>query len=166
MATFTLQGDIALAELVRNANVHFAWGTGLVSWDSVPVAVTVNETALVNEIGRIKPSFTTFVVQDPLGTITAPIVGGVGVERFSISSTPTNHVYFQFSFEATHASTATIRETGLFIGGTTNPSLPAGQMYFTPSEVATTGRLAIAERATPLVRSIANNQSYGVVFTV
>lgn len=166
MAIFTLQGDIALAELVRNASVHFAWGTGLPAWDSIPIAVTVNETALVNEVGRIKPSYTTFVTPDPLGTITAPIVGGVGVERFSVSPTPTNHVYFQFSFDATHASTATIRETGLFIGGTTNPSLPAGQMYFVPSEVVTAGRLAIVERATPLVRSIANNQSYGVVFTV
>lgn len=160
-------GRIAIATAIMARPLHFAWGSGLPAWDTTPVVESVGNTALVNEIGRRKPTVASYVVPDALGLITCPVFNGTGTDivKFSVSSTPTSNIYLKFEFDYTDAPTSVIREVGLFSSSTEVSGLPLGQMYFSPAQIATQGLLlGIENLATKITRTASSRQVFEFVF--
>lgn len=134
-------GRIAVAELVATQPIHVAWGTGNPAWDITPEPEPNNATVLVAEVGRRMATQVAFVNPDPTGAIETP------QGNFSLSATPTRHLYVRVAFAFNEASDARIRELGVFIGTTVQAGLPAGQRYFTPTQIVNPGRLYLLDRS-------------------
>lgn len=160
MAILTKSGRAAFAAALMAKPIHIAWGSGDAGWDTTPVAVTTEATALEAEIGRRQ------VTQQKYCT---PMVGGeiiVPTGEFTESITPTSFIYLRFNFDFTDAPVATIREVGVFSDSTIVAGLPAGQRYFEPSEVMTPGTLVVIERITKFDRSPSIRQSFEFVIEI
>ncbi len=134
-------GRIAQAELIAAQPLYLAWGTGDPAWDDVPETEPVDATALVTEIGRRLATQVGFVLPDTGGAIETP------QGNFALAATPTRYLYVRTVFGFADAESAHIRELGLFIGSAPVASLPAGQRYFTPEQIATPGRLLLLDRS-------------------
>jgi len=159
MATTVDSSRIALAKLIKNAELHLAWGTGLTAWDTTPVQPTSNDTDLVAEIGRRKVSVVEYCVPDAEGAI--EVTSG----RYSSSVTPSSYLYMSFNFSIDDAPTAVIREVGLFVGAVL-ASHPDGQMYFDVADVAEKGQLFLVNRFEPLHRSTTIRQYFEFVISL
>jgi hypothetical protein len=138
---------------------------------ALPDTVTVTYTAdtpqesalttyLVAEIGRRIVDQIEFCTPEETGTIS------LSSGRFSISTDPTNHLYYKTTFDYEDASTATIRELGLYIGTIVANDLPTGQRYFTPDQLTDPGILLVNENIPPLIRSVATRESFEFVVTL
>lgn len=160
MAILTTSGRIALAMSVINEPIHLAWGSGNPDWDTTPVAESIAETALLNEVGRRAATSVRYCIPDVAGEIIVP--NG----RFAESATPTNHLFLRFNFDFADAPLASIREIGIFIGTTIVPGLPPGQLYFLPAQLLTPGTLLALERIPKIARSAAVRQSFEFVLTI
>jgi len=160
MAILTTSGRIALTMAVANETIHMAWGSGDAAWDSEPVAESITETALVTEVGRRSATSIRYCTPDTEGEIIVP--NG----RFAESATPTHHLFLRFNFDFADAQSAIIREIGIFIGTVVNSDLPAGQLYFLPTQLQSTGTLLALERIPKIIRSAAVRQSFEFVLTI
>ena len=145
---------------VSNEPIHLAWGSGDPDWDTTPVAESITETALVNEVGRRAATSVSYCEPDEAGEIIVP--NG----RFAESATPTNHLFLRFNFDFADAPLASIREIGIFIGTTINAGLPPGQLYFLPADLLTPGTLLALERIPKITRSTAVRQSFEFVLII
>lgn len=157
-ATLQDSGRIALAIALKAMPMHLAWGNGLPAWDTTPEGEPTNATALVAEVGRRKVTSVEYVTPDAAGAITMPTG-----ERFSISATPTAWLYARTVFDFADADGQTIREVALFVGGTTDAALPAGQHYFTPAQVTSLGRMYLCDRGERIVRNGTTYQAFDYV---
>lgn len=159
MAILTNSGRVAIAESIMARPIHLAWGSGDIAWDTTPVPETIDETALVDEVGRRLVSQIKYCTPDENGEIVVP------TGRFIESLAPTRHLYMRFNFDFFDAPTATIREVAVFVGTQTNPALPPGQMYFEPADVVDPGTLLVIERTEKFDRSASVRQSFEFVVT-
>ena len=71
----------------------------------------------------------------------------------------------RFAFDFTDAPTSIIRELAVMVGTVTNPLLPAGQMYFEPSQVTDPGILLVIEHIQKFERSASVRQTFEFVVT-
>ena len=110
MSIFTHAGRAALAEIVLSRPIHLALGLGEDSWGAPPPAPDYDVTTLRREIGRKKLFRGLFVHPDDHGTLILP-----GDRKYSISDTPTRHLYLQFLFDYNEGAGGAIRELGLFL---------------------------------------------------
>jgi hypothetical protein len=125
--------------------------------DTPPPDVT--QTSLLGELGRRAVDEVAFVVADDAGAIVAP------TGRFTLSATPTNHLFVRVRFEFEDAPDAVIREQGLFVGTTTNPALPAGLRYFEPAAITDPGILLIVQNTVPIIRQPSTRETFEFVVT-
>lgn len=133
---------IDTATWIKNQEIFLAWGTGLNTWGTTPPVGSVDDVALVTEIGRKKVLQKQFVVADPTN---GNIVLKSGT-KWTVTTNPTNHILYSVTFDPSEASNATIREWGLFKGTVVKPGLPSGQLYFTPAQLNNIGRPIILVR--------------------
>lgn len=159
MAILPKSGRAAIAKAIKDQNLHMAWGTGDGEWTTPPVEQTT-ATALMNEVGRRPALEVAFVEPNSDGEIA---VEGAG--RFTRSTTETNQLYLTFKFDFADASSEVIREIGVFVGTETDPDLPAGQMYFVPSEVVNGGTLLQLENKAPIYRSASTRENFEILIT-
>lgn len=157
-ATLQDPGRVAVAIALKAMPMHLAWGNGLPAWDATPEAEPTDAAALVAEVGRRKVTSVEYVTPDAAGAIVMP-----GGERFAVSATPTPWLYVRTVFDFADADGQTIREVGLFVGGTTDPGLPPGQHYFTPAQVTSPGRLYLLDRGERIERSGTTYQAFDYV---
>lgn len=157
MTILTTSGRTALAIAVRGQPLHLAWGTGDVAWDTTPEAEPIGATGLVAELGRRAFNTVQYVVTDAEGAIITPS------GRYSVSGTPTNMIYVAADFDYTDASSAIIREVGVFLGTQLVAGLPAGQVYFEPGDVADPGTLFALQRVPRITRSPSVRQGFEYV---
>lgn len=148
-----------MAEAVMARAIHMAWGSGDPEWDTTPVPETINDSALVAEIGRRVVSVARYCFPDPDGEIVVP------TGRFTESIAPTRHIYLRFNFDFFDAPVATIREVAVFIGTQTLGTLPPGQTYFEPAQIVAPGTLLVIERVPKFERSASVRQSFEFVVT-
>lgn len=99
-ATITDLMGVALGELLRNATVHLAVGAGLAEWDALttPPQPDRTRTQLYNELARVVAS---------VGYLTP---------AGNASASPTNRLECTGIY-AIGVANGTIREMGLFVGG-------------------------------------------------
>lgn len=160
MSVLTIIGRVAIAKAIANEHFYLAWGSGHPDWDISPVAEDVNAQALTAEIGRRRASVVGFCYPDASGNIVSPD------GRFTESSTPTRFLFMRFSFDFTDAPTADIRELAIFLGGSTDPDLPIGQMYFTPDQIVDPGMMLLLEHIVKAQRNAAERIIYEQVFPI
>lgn len=160
MATLVTSGRAGLAASVAAQDIFLGFGAGDATWDdngTPPEDIT--STALQAAIGYRKAAQVDFATADPAGSIVLP------TGRYNISPTQTNHLYLRFALDFEDASTATIRQTGIFLGTTPNPGLPVGQMFFLPAEIANPGTLYLLEHVTAINRTPATRETFEFVLT-
>ena len=157
MAILVSSGRVALAIALKTQSFHCAWGTGDVAWDTDPVQESTGATALVAELGRARAVVLEFAYPDVDGYITFPS------GKFSVSATPTDHLYLKFQFGHQDEPLARIREIGVFVGSVPAPGTTVGQNYFTPDQISYAGRLMLLERFPFIDRSLAVRQSFEFV---
>ena len=153
--------DSETGVITRNANGGIGQGQ-TVNLDftlQTPVA-HIYQTRLVGELGRLEVTTSEFVRRDDAGEIVLP------QGRFSITMEQTRFLYTEFVFGFGDAATATIRETGIFLGTELTGGLPPGQTYFEPSEVTDRGLLLSLENVAPIVRSAASRETFRSVVTL
>lgn len=155
-STLTTQGRAALAHALSTQPLHIAWGTGLEAWDTMPedqLPSLVERTELYNEVGRRLVTNFFFVNEDPDGDIVIPLEttvdGTIQKARYSKAEGITPNLYVCVYFDYEDAANAIIREAALFAGARTDPSLPAGQRYFLPSELVEPGFFVAAQIIKP-----------------
>lgn len=159
-AILTNSGRIALAEEVYNAPmVHLAWGSGDVSWGASPPSVDPGITALLAEVARRKVTEKAYVVPDAGGSIILPS------GNWTISGTPTRYLYLRFHFDFGDAVGESIREQAVFIGTTLAGGVDPATNYLLPAQVATPGRLFLADRTAPIVRQNTVREQFEYVVT-
>lgn len=160
MAILTNSGRAALAAAIKDSTLHLAWGSGDASWDSAPQSASIEDTALVNEVGRRSATQVTFCSPDSAGDIILPD------GRYTTSTDPTKHLYCRFSYDFDDASEALIREAAIFVGTGVDPGLPVGQVYFTPDEIIDGGILLLIERFPVIDRSASERRAFEYVLTL
>lgn len=159
MAILTNSGRVAMAVSVKAQPIHLAWGSGSSVWDTVPIAESLDETELLNEVGRRRATYVNYCEPDEDGEIVVP------TGRFTESVSPTKHLYMRFGFDYTDAPTAAIRELAVMVGTVTDPGLPGGQMYFEPADVMEPGLLLVLEYIAKFDRSPSVRQTFEFVVT-
>jgi hypothetical protein len=159
MAILPRSGRAAIAKAIKNQSLHLAWGLGDEAW-TTPPAEDAEATTLIEEIGRRLATEVAFVVPAVDGDIEI-----VGSGKFSRTTSETNQIYLSFKFDAGDAPTAVIREIGVFAGTVTDPTLPAGQKYFAPSEVDEPGTLLQLEHKAPIYRAANTRESFDILIT-
>lgn len=153
MAVLQDRGRIALASAIAAQPLYLAWGRGLPAWDAETPPEPTTATALVDEIGRRLITAVQYVVPHADGEIELP-----DGTRYTASAQPSKWVHARWTFDYTDAAGETVRELGVFIGGTLAAGLPAGQRYFTPEQVVDGGELYTLERFEAFNRSASTRQ--------
>lgn len=162
MALLTNTGKLVLAEVFKNKQYWCAWGTGDPSWDGSGVsgaahAPTVNDTALVNEIGRRIISNAEYCTPDANGDIVVPS------GTYSASQSRTRYVHLRFNFSLLDSPEATIREVGVFANAVIANGAPS---YITPSYVTSPGDLVAVERFDAVVLQDTPRRVFDFVITI
>ena len=158
MAILTEEGRVVIADSISIRPIHLAWGLGDGVWLTAPPE-DAGATGLLDEVGRRTATQVQFVVPDVAGEIVLPS------GSFTLSGTPTNHLFISTQFDFADASSSVIREIGVFVGTELIAGLPPGQEYFVPAEIDGPGRLLHIENIDPLYRSPAIRESFQIVIT-
>ncbi|MDT0137283.1 hypothetical protein [Acidovorax sp. PRC11] len=152
MAVLQDAGRIKVARLVATQPIYLAWGRGRPAWDAAgPEPETTTHTGLISEIGRIIATSVQFVVPDDAGAIEMP-----GGNRYALSAVPTQWLYVSWDFRYDDAAGETVRELGVFLGGTVAAGLPAGQRYFPAEQVTSPGDLYTLEHLAEPFKRVGN----------
>ena len=173
MAILTTSGRTAIARAIASQPLHLAWGAGDPAWDvdGVP-AERLEEDALLQEIGRRTVTGVEYVVPDDAGDVIVPVfsdpsAGGAIRRRFRVVSEPTPNLFMRCNFDYDDAPAAVIRNLAVFVGSVPVSGLPAGQRYFTLSELEDTGNmLAMENLRERIIRSANSRQSFEFVLTI
>jgi hypothetical protein len=157
MTILTNSGRAAIAEIIRAAPVHMAWGSGDAAWDVTAVPESLSALALVAEVGRRAAAQVLYCTPDSNGDIVVP--NGT----FAISGEPTRYLYCKFLFDYVDGAGATIRELGVFLNTTIKPTVPGTKTYFSPADILSPGKLLLLERIAKLQRSDTVRQQFEYV---
>ena len=157
MAIMTNSCRIALAKAIKAAPLYVAWGTGDAAWGRSPPREERNATGLTHEIGRRPAAQVIYCLPDANGELVLPN------QRFAASNEATPNLYLKATFEFDEGLGETIRELGIFIDTKTSPGLPAGQRYFTPSQLASSGTLLSLSHIAPQDRGVGSSITFHYV---
>lgn len=158
MAILTNSGRSELVKAIHQQPIFMAWGRADGLW-SEPPAEALAATELQDVIGFRKATQVSFCEPDNDGAIE------VSSGKFSLTATPTRHLYLQFRYDFADALGETIREIGVFLGTQVADELPAGQVYFPTVQVNDSGKLLLLENYRPLVRDEGVRESFDFVVT-
>ena len=156
MAILTESGRIAVAEYITAQPLYMAWGNGSAAWDATPVLPSVDDVALVAEVGRLKAATVQYAVPSTTGSIELP------EGKFNISATPTKYLLLNFEFAYTHAVGQDIRELAVFVGTTAKPAAGAAT-YLAPDQILAAGRMMVVERVAKFTRASNTKQKFTYV---
>lgn len=116
-------------------------------------------TALLEELGRREPTIKAYANPDPNGDIVA------NETSWSMTMTPTRHIYLQFKFDSSEAVGKIIHQLGLFVGTEKKSTVEAGKKYLLPAEVEDTGELYMIENLEPFSRYAGKREIFEYVIT-
>jgi hypothetical protein len=160
MATLVTTGRAGLAAAVAARDIFLGIGAGDPTWDgSGTPPEDITSAALAAPIGYRKAAQVSFVTPAAEGAIVLPS------GRYDVSQEQTNNLYLRFTLDFENASTATIRETGVFLDTEVDPQLPSGQMFFEDQEVDDPGTLYLLEHVAAIIRTPATRETFEFVLT-
>lgn len=160
MATLVTTGRAGLAASVAARDIFLGVGAGNPTWDSTATPPeNITSSALMAPVGYRKAAQVSFVLPNAAGSISLP------TGRYEVSATQTNYLYLRFTLDFEDVSTATIRETGIFLDTVTEAGLPSGQMFFLPGQVDDPGTLYLLEHVAAIIRTPATRETFEFVLT-
>lgn len=163
MLQITKNGKAKIASIIGNAPLTLAWGRGDAAWAAADYqsAIINGLSDLTHEVGRRKVATIGYAVADNNGSLITPH------GRYQVVPSPTDLLYFRVVFDYTENDSEVIRELGVFVDASVNPSLPAGQEFFTPSQITNKGTLLAAIRLNPAItRSNITRQTFEFVLPI
>lgn len=117
-----------------------------------------NILELINEVGRRQVTFKAYAFEDPSGTIVAQ------GRTWSLSSTPTRHLYLQYKFDPGDASDKIIYQLGIFMG--TVPTVGNENLqYLIPQQIQDFGTILTIENVEPYPRNPSTREMLEIVIT-
>jgi hypothetical protein len=131
----------------------------LVTYGTTPLSS--NDTKLVDEIGRRQAATVAYVKPDAAGSIATP-----GGGLWSLSETPTRYLYVNVLYDFAEAAGETVREVGVFVDTVRVASVPAGQSYLLPADIADPGYLMLLDHIPAFEKSPAERKGYSYVMTI
>jgi len=139
--TLVTSGRVALAKLLNASKFLFALSRGNPSWDGMwatpnPPVPPINATGVLDLMGYARPTIQDFLTPDDAGVI---IEEGGG--KYSVSASPTRYARFKLSLEPGVYAGNTLREIGLFMNPTIDPSVPSSQYMIPANKVTLAGDL-------------------------
>jgi len=152
-------GRAAFAQAFANETLHLAWGSGNPAWDTTLEPPATGDTALVAELGRRELTQIAYVTPNDQGEIEFP------TQSYSLSTATTRQLYLRCNFDFNDASTATIREIGLFMG-TVPASGHENDAYLEAANVETPGLMVLEDRFAGITRSPTNREVFEFVITI
>ncbi|EON2339051.1 hypothetical protein ACLLKL_002021 [Escherichia coli] len=154
-------GRAAVAKAIKEQPLYLAWGTGDQSWDGLAIrpSEAPGATKLIAETGRRLATSTSYVTEDPNGKIQ------VSTGKFTESTVPTKWLYLRFAYDFNDGRNDTIRELGVFVGGSMKPrdQTVSNNDYYLPSEIIDPGQLLVSEYIDKLVRGPQIKQQFEFV---
>lgn len=175
MGILTEAGRAAMAKAIKEQGLFLALGRGNPDWGNEPPPDDPTRTELLDEIGRRAAQSVIYVTPDEEGSISVPINivhGGEGeapiveYSRYSVSDTPTRHLYLTFSLDYADAYGETVRELGLFVGAVLKDGLPPGKMFFTLGDFDDPGLLFEIENREPITRQVNTREVFSWVISI
>jgi hypothetical protein len=175
MGALTDIGRAAMAKAIKEQSIFLALGTGSPEWGTTPPDEDPGVTALLGEVGRRALTRSLYVVPDEdNGTIEVPTsvtVDGnnntvVSTQKFSVSETPTRHVFVEFQLDFADAAGVTVRELGVYIGCVLRDDLPPGKMFFVAADFVDNGLLFQIEHREPTIMKPDTRNSFKWVISV
>lgn len=139
--TLVTSGRVALAKLLKASNFLFALSRGNPQWDALwetpnPPVPPINATDVLDLIGYSRPTLKQFLIPDDDGAIVDE-----GGAKYAVSETPTRYVQIKLSLEPGVYAGNTVREIGLFVNPTIDPSVPLSQYTIPADKVTSKGDL-------------------------
>ena len=175
MGVLTNAGRAAMVRAVKEQSIYLALGTGDNEWGDTPPLEDVESTGLINEIGRRALARSLYVTpDDENGTLEVPTSvttdtnGTVNVttQKYSVSETPTRHLYLEFALDFADAANITIRELGVYIGCRLRADVEPGRLFFTRSDFSDEGLLFQIENREPLLRKPDTRDTFTWVISI
>ena len=156
--TFPNVGKTFLAAAAKDqaANIYIAIGNGLTVSNWADTTPSLTDTALTDEVGRIKAAEVGYVAQDAQGTILTDL------GTYSSSVTPTNYLYVRGVVPKTAAVGEYIREAGVF-GRCVPPVGAAASDFIAPGDMLDTGILMGVTRFSAFERTDSTSQTFEFV---
>ena len=114
-------------------------------------------TALVGEVGRRLVTVVEYCTPDDAGTI---VVDGT---KYTASSDPTPYLHIGVTFAPSDAPSAVIKEYAIYSDGTTDPSLPGGQKYFSGGQILALGKLVTIRNIDTITRTSVASEKFDLV---
>lgn len=145
MSVMPKDGHIGIAELIKTQPLHVAWGPGDGVWVAPVPPTSINDTELIEELGRRTASSVIYVAPvvdgDPVDEEDPAFIKVPGKGFYKASAEPTKYLLITAQFNFGEEPTATIRQTAVFMGTQTIDGLPPGLRYFTPDQIQSKGRM-------------------------
>jgi len=130
------------------------------SISDAPPLIDMDIDELYQEFGRRRFTAQTYAYEDPInGTIDA------NETKWSLTETPTRHLYLQFKFDSSEAPAEILYQLGIFMNSTLIGELPADQRYFVPAEITDPGTIFMAENIKPVARNNATREMFEYIIT-
>lgn len=159
MSVLVNEGRAAIAAAIAARPLHLAWGEGDPDWGSGPFpAPNKNSNALINEVGRRALTSWNYCTPDVAGDIVTT------TGRYSVSATPTPHLFLSFKYDFADGADKTIREAAVFMDTQLVAGLPAGKKYFQLADIAGPG-LMLSREHLYIPRSPASRETIDLVIT-
>ncbi len=159
MAILTETGRTELTKYIASTQIYLGWGRGDPLWQSTPPEGSVDQFELEDIVGYRKAKQIKYCQPDNNGIISVPH------GQYSLSKTPTHHLFCEFSFDFEDALGETIRELGLMVGTQAKVNVPSGKHYLLPEEVENKGTLLLVENRLPLFRDQGVRETFEFVIT-
>lgn len=159
MAILTTIGRTELTKHIASTQIYLGWGRGDPDWNDIPPDGTIEQVELKDIVGYRKAKQIKYCQPDNNGAISVPH------GSYSLSETPTNHLFCEFSFDFEDGLGDTIRELGLMVGTQAKADVPSGKYYLLPAEVLNKGTLLLVENRLPLFRDQGVRETFEFVIT-
>lgn len=157
MAILTQSGRTALAKSIAIQPIYMGWGKGQSEWGESPPQESITSDKLFDAVGYRQATTVAYCQLADDGDIE------LATGRFKLSALPTNHLYFKFNYDFEDALGETLKEVSVMVGTEPLDNSPAGQKYFTPEQVKSTGTLLLLEHRRPLFRDQGVRESFEFV---
>ncbi len=120
----------------------------------------VTFSTLLSELGRRLATQKSYCYEDPSGFIVT------NDKSWSLTVTPTRHLYLMFKFDSSDAENDIIYQLGLFLGSTPEAAVPPGKQYLEyPGEVDDEGTLFMIDNIKPFARNSYTREMFEYVIT-
>ena len=144
--TMTEAGRVTMATSIKARNMFLVVGSGT-GWTGTPPAMNGGEESLEAAFGVTKARLVQYVYPDEAGDVR--MADGT---RWTVTATPTKHLYCEFQLDFEDSPNETVREMAVYLGSQFASSVPAGATYAPIGNVQSVGQFLAMKNTVPRER--------------